>query len=201
MITCPHCKKVFKLKLPPRTYEQRIKYRKSVAWKNKNEIAKKYKSGYAIMWLVREYRADNRTIRSILKEAGISKFKGRKGIQAWNKGKRCPQLGGENHWCWKGGISPIIERIRRCAKYRKWVKDVFQRDNYICQKCEKVGGYLQADHYPKMFCDIISENKIKTFEQAMDCKELWSLENGRTLCKECHQKTLIFKGNQFKVKL
>ena len=47
-------------------------------------------------------------------------------------------------------------------------------------------------------CDVISENKIKTFEEAINCKELWDITNGRTLCITCHRKTFISKGNQFK---
>ena len=89
-------------------------------------------------------------------------------------------------------------KIRRCFEYRQWVKKILERDNWTCQMCEKRGGNLEADHYPKMFCDVISENNIKTFEEAIDCQELWSLENGRILCQECHRKTFIFKGNQFK---
>src|SRR3990167_11236005 len=116
MVTCPHCKKEFRIIRPRRSYEQRIKYRQSKAWQFVKEISEKYQKGYAIMWLVREYKADKLVIRSILKEVGIKEFRGRKGIQAWNKGKTCPQLGGANHWCWKGGITPMISRIRRCSK-------------------------------------------------------------------------------------
>ena len=198
MITCPHCKKEFRLTFPKRSYEQRVKYRHSTAWGFVKEIFEKYQSGYAIMWLARDYKADKRIIKDILTEAGVKEFRGRKGIQAWNKGKIHPKVSGDKHHSWKGGITPLMVRIRRCARYRQWVKDVFFKDNYTCQICNKKGGYIQADHYPKMFSDIISNNKIKTYEEAMDCQELWSLDNGRTLCKECHQKTFIFKGNQFK---
>jgi len=157
------------------------------------------------MWLAREYKANKLIIRSILKEAGVKEFRGRKGIRAWNKGanqftdERIKKWAGEYSPYWKGGISPMVSKVRRCAKYKQWVKDIFSRDEYTCRICNKKGGWLQADHYPKMFCDVIFENKIKTFEDAINCQELWSLENGRTLCRECHQKTFIFKGNQFKV--
>lgn len=198
MTICPHCKKEFKLVFPKKTYEQRVKLRFSPAWKFVKEIFEKYQNGYAIMWLAREYKTDKRIIRNILIEAGVKEFRGRKGIQAWNKGKRHPKVSGEKHHAWKGGITPLMVKIRRCARYKQWVRDIFFKDNYTCQKCNKKGGYIEADHYPKMFCDLISENKINTFEKAIDCQELWSLENGRTLCKECHRKTFIFKGNQFK---
>ena len=35
----------------------------------------------------------------------------------------------------------------------------------------------------------MEEYQIKTFEQALNCAELWDINNGRTLCKECHKKT------------
>lgn len=199
MVTCPHCKKEFKITLPKRTYEQRVKFRHSSAWKFVKEIFEKYQNGYAIMWLSREYKADKRIIRDILKEAGVKEFRGRKGIRAWNKGKRHPKVSGDKHHSWKGGVTPLMVRIRRCTKYRQWVKDIFSRDNFTCQLCNKRGGSMEADHYPKMFSDVISEKKITTFEKAINCQELWILENGRTLCRECHQKTFIFKSNQFKI--
>lgn len=35
----------------------------------------------------------------------------------------------------------------------------------------------------------IEENKIKTFDMAMECEELWNINNGQTLCRPCHTKT------------
>jgi len=119
--------------------------------------------------------------------------KGLKGVmKAWNKGKSVPQIGRENHWNWKGGITKFTERIRKCFKYRQWRLDVFTRDDFTCQKCgARSGGgkavYLEADHYPKRFTDIIKENNIKTVQGALECKELWDTNSGRTLCKHCHK--------------
>ena len=62
------------------------------------------------------------------------------------------------------------------------------RDNFACVKCDIVGGQLQVDHI-KPFAVILHENDIKTFEQAINCKELWDINNGRTLCVDCHKKT------------
>lgn len=57
----------------------------------------------------------------------------------------------------------------------EWKKQVFNRDNFTCQKCGIRGGKLQADHI-KPYCICTEEEK-------------WNLDNGRTLCLECHKKT------------
>ena len=94
---------------------------------------------------------------------------------------------GEKHWNWKGGISKINVRIRRTFKYREWRKNVFARDNWTCTICGKKGVYVEADHYPKLFSELLKENKISTINEALECEELWDIENGRTLCKECYK--------------
>lgn len=71
---------------------------------------------------------------------------------------------------------------------KQWREKVFQRDNYICQHCFVRGGKIHADHI-KPFSAILAENKIKTISQAISCKELWDIKNGRTLCIPCHKKT------------
>ena len=38
---------------------------------------------------------------------------------------------------WKGGITPLVQQIRHCFKYRQWRSDVFTRDSYVCVLCLK----------------------------------------------------------------
>ena len=94
---------------------------------------------------------------------------------------------GEKNNRWKGGITPLVQQIRHCFKYRQWRSDIFTRDDFICQKCGIRGGKLEADHFPKMFSTIFHENKIISFGQAESCEEFWNLNNGRTLCRNCHR--------------
>lgn len=96
--------------------------------------------------------------------------------------KRCLEcrglyLSGVNHYGWKGGKTRPLKLIRKKGKYYQWRKKVFDRDRYTCQKCGRVGGYLQADHVIPVSL----------------CKDLcYNLENGKTLCLPCHkQKTKI----------
>lgn len=112
----------------------------------------------------------------------------KQGHKTWNVGLK-GYWTGERNPRWKGGITPLVMKIRNCFLYRQWRSDVFTRDNFTCQLCGKRGGNLEADHFPKKFSDVFSENKIISFLQAMLCEELWNINNGRTLCVLCHDKT------------
>ena len=94
----------------------------------------------------------------------------------------------ENHWNWQGGVTLLSNMIRKCFEYRQWRSDIFTRDDFTCQKCIIRGGKIVADHI-KAFSIILYENKIKTMEEALNCEELWNINNGRTLCQKCHEKT------------
>lgn len=95
---------------------------------------------------------------------------------------------GEKSYLWKGGINPINKAIRKIFQYRQWRSDVFTRDDFTCQECYLRGVYLEA-HHIKSFSVILKENNIKNLEGAINCEELWNLNNGITLCSKCHNKT------------
>lgn len=79
-----------------------------------------------------------------------------------------------------GSLHPKWIEDRTKVKFRPryemtiWTKQVFERDNYICQICGQRGGKLQADH-------------IKSYRNFPELR--WELSNGRTLCESCHKKT------------
>jgi hypothetical protein len=93
---------------------------------------------------------------------------------------------GSDHFNWKGGITPIVKKIRRLPEYDVWVDSIFERDNFTCRKCNHRGGDINA-HHIKEFSKIIKSNNIKTVEESLLCKELWDLNNGITLCLKCHK--------------
>ena len=114
-----------------------------------------------------------------------------KGKQAWNKGKSNYWFNGDKNPNWKGGITPTNQVIRHSLEYKSWRDAVFMRDNYTCQICERRNGngetvYLQADHIKPFF-----KYPLLRFD----------LNNGRTLCIDCHKSTDTFKAraryNQF----
>ena len=97
---------------------------------------------------------------------------------------------GEGAPHWKGGITPIVTKVRTSLKMRQWIMGVFERDNFVCQGCQKYSGELHA-HHVKTFSKIVSEikdrcNNENLFEEIMKDKEMWNIDNGQTLCRKCH---------------
>lgn len=84
---------------------------------------------------------------------------------------------GDIHWNWKGGKTNERVKIMQSLAYKLWRKTIFKRDNYTCVWCGKKDRTIQADH-------------IKSF--SLYPKLRFSLSNGRTLCRECHKKTLTY---------
>lgn len=85
---------------------------------------------------------------------------------------------------WQGGKTSESDKIRTSKKYKEWRLAVFKRDNYTCLHCgDNTGGNLEADHikprsiFPELTLDI---------------------NNGRTLCKDCHKKTNTWGTKVFK---
>lgn len=115
----------------------------------------------------------------------------------WNKGKKCPdisirQMGDKNH-SWKGWTTPLRRKIYSSLQYKEWRKEIFNRDSYVCQLCGVKNKKMHVDHIFPFFL-ILEKNKIKTFDEALSCKTLWDINNGRTLCVPCHKKTPTY-GN------
>ena len=76
--------------------------------------------------------------------------------------------------------------LRKTKEYKEWRNKIFQRDNYKCVSC---GGKkpFEVDHYPISFAKILRKFNIKTLVEALRCKMLWNIKNGRVLCIPCHR--------------
>jgi 5-methylcytosine-specific restriction endonuclease McrA len=101
------------------------------------------------------------------------------------------QCSGKNNSAWKGGLTPILTKIRQSSIYKLWRQDVFIRDDFTCKECDKKGGELEA-HHRKPFYKLIEEVKtylplLNLYDGAMLYTPLWDLDNGITLCKKCHK--------------
>lgn len=88
------------------------------------------------------------------------------------------QRGEKSHF-WKGGTTPINKIIRTSMEYKLWRETVFARDDWTCIWCGVRGGKLNVDH-------------IKPFSHHPELR--FAIENGRTLCKDCHKKTPTYGG-------
>jgi hypothetical protein len=110
-----------------------------------------------------------------------------------------PGLRGNLHPNWQGGKTKLSFVIRNTSEYRVWRILVFKRDKYTCVLCgdkNRVGHkiIIDADHiYP--YSKIIEDFGIKTVEDAISCPALWSIDNGRCLCRDCHKKTETWGPN------
>lgn len=96
------------------------------------------------------------------------------------------KYGRENNWNWKGGSGKLLFDIRSSVKSIQWRKDIFLRDKFTCVFCKEIGGKSLNAHHIHRFKDMINEYNIKTYEDAMNCEELWNIDNGITLCNFCH---------------
>jgi len=96
-------------------------------------------------------------------------------------------LRGENCIHWKGGITPLNHAVRCMIENSEWRSKVFERDNWTCQTCRARGSITLHAHHIKSFDNIMKENNISSTEEARYCAELWSVNNGVTLCTECHK--------------
>jgi len=78
---------------------------------------------------------------------------------------------GERHGMWRGGVTGERARTMQSGDYKEWRKQVFERDNYTCQKCGQIGYELNAHHI-----ESYRENENKRTD----------IDNGVTLCRKCH---------------
>lgn len=97
-------------------------------------------------------------------------------------GYRCPKCMAEK---WNGSGNPRYnpnlsdeERLENESRrseyeYRRWFRNVFKRDKYTCCICGVKGKEMNAHHL----------NGFDEFKE-----DRYKVENGVTLCKECHKK-------------
>lgn len=95
---------------------------------------------------------------------------------------------GDKNYRWKDGVTPLRKRIYKSYKTKIWRESIFERDKYACQWCGEKGR-LEAHHTPIEFAVLVDNLKVKTLETALADESFWNINNGITLCYECHKTT------------
>lgn len=119
---------------------------------------------------------------NLTKKGMVSPWKGRKASEETRLKQRLAKLGirGEQHWNYRGGSGSLRHQEMARDEYVQWRKSVFERDNYTCVECGASKVYIQADH-------------IKPWAKYPVLR--YELNNGRTLCLDCHEQTSTFPIN------
>lgn len=97
-------------------------------------------------------------------------------IKYWGcKGENNPMYNvrGDKHPSWRGGITPLRQKLYNTPEDKEWFKAIYKRDGRKCKKCGNTKGLevhhiLQFGDYPLL---------------------IFSVNNGIVLCKQCHHKT------------
>lgn len=109
----------------------------------------------------------------------VNMKKGRAGhlVSSDTRRKIADSKRGDKSHFWRGGVTEKNHLLRTTLEYRLWRESVFERDNWTCLWCKVRGGKLNADH-------------IKPFALYPELR--LAIDNGRTLCLECHKTTETF---------
>ncbi len=103
-------------------------------------------------------------------------------LSSVTKGIPKPHTRGKFSSSWRGGVSKIQKGLRATPEYRDWRNAVLKRDNGECVKCGSKDR-LHVDHIIP-FASVLLESEIIKYMGA-----IFDIDNGRTLCFECHRNT------------
>jgi hypothetical protein len=134
--------------------------------------------------------AKNRSIPQEIREKISRTLTGKSYLSIEARKKMSLRFIGDKNPSWKGGLSKLHKSERRIAMntvdYQLWRTAVFMRDNYTCQICGQRGLTLNADH-------------VKPWYKYPELR--YAIDNGRTLCVECHRQTDTYAKRSFKFNL
>lgn len=133
-------------------------------------------------WLHEQYVMSRRGLSDIASECGVNPatiihYMERFGIVRRNAHDAHKGIqAGDRNPAWKGGVTPERQRLYKQGGWREFVKKIYARDNYTCQRCQQgISGNQKrgaAAHHIKPWAG----HPELRFDPA----------NIVTLCKACH---------------
>ena len=108
----------------------------------------------------------------------IRKLKKGKSLSKDHKIKIGDSQKAEKNHNWRGGVTSENNKFYNSFEYDDWRTAVFERDEYTCQDCGERGGTLNAHH-------------ILPLRDYRDPEYSLNVDNGITLCKKCHDETIL----------
>lgn len=103
--------------------------------------------------------------------------------------------------------TPLRKLIKLNCKYINWQKSIYLKDDFKCCECDR--NYRLHAHHLKHFADIFKDflelypllnaedNKEELLQLALNYEPFWDINNGQTLCEDCHQN----KHPELKIKM
>jgi hypothetical protein len=79
----------------------------------------------------------------------------------------------------------LDKRIRGQIEYSNWISGVRNLHGFICVECSREGISTEVHHKIPLLT-IILKHGLKTVREAMRCKPIWNVKNGKVLCRSCH---------------
>ncbi len=143
--------------------------------------------GHKIIYRLLDIHPDDRCLPRFLHGHNL------KNLTKKRKRERAQNAGYNRRHNGKIRLTPLYKLIKVSKPYQNWRKMIFERDNYICQKCgNKKNRSLEA-HHIKPFAFIYKEailllDEKKIYQKILNYEPLFNMDNGITLCKKCHRK-------------
>jgi len=125
--------------------------------------------------------------------------------EQWEKGqfdksleeRRKTPKRGKDHFNYKNGNGKLRAKLYHLHEYKDWRFGVFKRDKFTCQECGQVRVDLEV-HHKIPFREIQAKHGFSNHIEAINCNELWDINNGITLCKKCHAETDSYRAKTIK---